>query len=74
MYSKLKTIKKAFPPLMLIVIVRAIIGTMESGGIIGDDRTVWTVSVAVYSVYVAVVNWLKNRKRGDDPFKPIKSV
>jgi hypothetical protein len=73
-YSGKKTIAKALPPLVLVMIVRSLIGTLESQGIYGDDKTVWTLSVVVYSAYLSLANWWKNRKRGNDPLKPIKGV
>jgi hypothetical protein len=62
-YSIGKTALKATPPFIVILIVNAAKAALQQAGITIDDQTLFTIGLAGYGGYVALMNWIKNRKK-----------
>ena len=65
-YSPLKTAGKSVPPLIIIVLVRAAMAAAEGADIHIDENIYWQGATIVYSVFLALVNWIKNHKKGKE--------
>jgi len=66
-YSIGKSLKKGALPLALVVLVNIAIQIAKANGIAIDEGAVWSIAGMGYSALVALINWLKNRKKGQPP-------
>jgi hypothetical protein len=71
-YSVKKTISKAAPPLVLIVLAEAVKATAKTQEIELSDDIVYKAAIAIYGGYLGLVNWIKNRKKGKQDEKAQK--
>jgi hypothetical protein len=62
-YSFTKTVTKAAPPVVLVVIVHTAIAIAEQHGVKLNESDILTVAVAGYGVVIGLKNWLKNRNK-----------
>lgn len=62
-YSIGKTALKATPPFIVILLINATKAALQQAGITIDDQTLFTIGLAGYGGYVALINWIKNRKK-----------
>lgn len=63
-YSVLKTASKAAPPFLMILLVQAAKAAAAAAGITIDDATLTTAILAGYGALMALINWIKNGKKG----------
>ena len=66
-YSLSKSLQKGALPLALVVLLNIAIQIAKSKGIALDEGAVWSVAGMGYSAIVALINWLKNGKKGQTP-------
>lgn len=62
-YSVLKTIFKGAPPLIIIILVQAACAAANAAGITVDSAFVMKIAMGGYGAYLALMNWIKNRKK-----------
>jgi hypothetical protein len=65
-YNPYKTVGKASPPLIIIILVRAVIEATKQAGIEIDENTIWEVAAGGYAALIALINWIKNHKKGKE--------
>jgi hypothetical protein len=65
-YNPYKTARKASPPLIIIILVRAVIEAARQAGIEIDENAVWEIAGAGYAGLIALINWIKNHKKGKE--------
>jgi hypothetical protein len=63
-YSKSKTMKKAALPGFILILVNLVIAYCKQSGIEIDEAAVWEIALGAYGSLVALMNYLKNRKKG----------
>jgi hypothetical protein len=63
-YQVTKTISKAAPPLVLIVLIQSLKAALSGTNIDISDDVIYTTALAIYGGYIGLVNWIKNRKKG----------
>jgi hypothetical protein len=63
-YSGLKTAAKAAPAFIMILVVQAAKAAAAAAGITIDDATLTSIALAGYGGLMALINWIKNRKKG----------
>jgi hypothetical protein len=62
-YDIKKTLKKAGVPAFIIAIINAALYLAKQNGIDIDESKVWEVALGGYGSWIALVNWIKNRKK-----------
>jgi hypothetical protein len=63
-YRKSKTMKKAALPGFILILVNLVIAYCKQSGIEIDEAAVWEIAFGGYGSLVALMNYLKNRKKG----------
>lgn len=63
MYSIAKTAKKASLPVVILVLVRIAIAAAKESGVEIDEQTVYEIALGGYAGIIALINWIKNRKK-----------
>jgi hypothetical protein len=63
-YAVTKTISKAAPPLVLIILVQVLKGMLSGTNTEVSDDIIYSAALALCSGYLGLVNWIKNRKKG----------
>ena len=63
-YSIAKTATKAAPPLLVLLLVPAAKALLSAAGITMDDQQLYTIALSSYGGIIALLNWIKNRKKG----------
>jgi len=63
-YRKSKTVKKAALPGFILILVNLVIAYCKQSGIEIDEAAVWEIALGGYGSLVALLNYLKNRKKG----------
>jgi hypothetical protein len=63
-YRRSKTVKKAALPGFIIILVNLVIAYCKQSGIEIDEAAVWEIAFGGYGSLVALLNYLKNRKKG----------
>lgn len=71
-YSARKTVKKAALPVSLAALLELLILLAKTKGIDLDAATVLAIAGAGYGAVVALINWLKNRRRASTPLSDRK--
>lgn len=69
-YSPAKTAIKGAAPLAVLVVAWALRAAAARAGVAIDESTSYQVAILGYGAFLAFVNWLKNRKRGQCDLKP----
>ena len=62
-YSIQKTIVKAAPSFITLIIVNALRAALQAAGITIDDQTLFSIAIAGAGAVTALINWIKNRKK-----------
>jgi len=62
-YNPLTTGIKAAPPVAVVAIVETLCPVLQAHGVDIDRAFCYSVLMGSYAVYLAVSNWLKNRKK-----------
>jgi hypothetical protein len=62
-YSFTKTVTKAAPPILIVIIVRTLATAIEQYGIKMNEADIIALAVAGYGVIIGFKNWLKNRNK-----------
>jgi hypothetical protein len=62
-YSFTKTVTKAAPPILIVIIVRTLVTSIEQYGIKMNEADIIALAVAGYGVVIGFKNWLKNRNK-----------
>ncbi len=65
-YNPFKTARKAAPPLIVIILVRAAMEAAKTAGIHIDESVFWETAALGYSTIIALINWIKNHKKGKE--------
>jgi len=63
-YKVIKTISKAAPPLVLIVLIQSLKVALSGTNVQLSDDLLYSAALALYGGYIGLVNWIKNRKKG----------
>lgn len=69
-YDPKKTLAKAAPPFILIVLVQALKATLAAQGIEISDDVLYSIALAIYGGFIGLKNWLKNGHKKDVPNQP----
>ena len=72
-YQVGKTIYKAAPPLILVILCPAIIAALKAQGIDISEEAIYSIALGGYGAVIAFLNWFKNRKKKKEP-EPIKPI
>jgi hypothetical protein len=62
-YSIGKTAQKAAPPFVVLILANAAKAALKQAGIEIDDQTLFNIYLAGCGAYLALANWIKNRKK-----------
>jgi hypothetical protein len=62
-YSFTKTVTKAAPPILIVIILRTLAKAIEQYGIKMNEADIIALAVAGYGVVIGFKNWLKNRNK-----------
>jgi hypothetical protein len=63
-YTVTKTISKAAPPIVLIILIQSLKAALKGQNIEVSDDIIYNAALALYGGYTGLVNWIKNRKKG----------
>jgi hypothetical protein len=63
-YQPLKTVKKAALPAFIIIILNIALSFAKQYGVVLDESVVWELALAGYGALLALINWIKNHKKG----------
>lgn len=63
-YTVTKTITKAAPPLVLIILIQSLKAALRGQDVQLSDDLLYNAALAIYGGYIGLVNWIKNRKKG----------
>jgi len=62
-YSFAKTVTKAAPPFIVIILENALKAALNAAGIALDDQTLYAIALAGLGAVTGFINWIKNRKK-----------
>ena len=63
-YSISKTLGKAAPSIIVLVLVRVLKIALDAAGVTIDDTTLYSIAMAGVGAVTSFINWLKHRKDG----------
>jgi hypothetical protein len=73
-YKVSKTIAKAAPPLVLIVLIQALKAALSATNTQLSDDILYGAALAIYGGYIGLVNWIKNHKKKPGETAKIKAI
>lgn len=65
-YKPSKTALKAAPPLIILFLLQSLRAALDAANVTISDEAIYNCALVLYSAFIGLVNYLKNRKRQSD--------